>query len=120
MIFEIKGEEMQRRIANRYFKEIIKALNECELKFQKKPTLKSGGKRVGVEGWYGDGVIVIKNTKHTNLALVMIHETLHHLYPDWPEIDCEGEPIELFAHSLLCAFSTTQTNAILSFVPKIK
>lgn len=111
---------MERSVVNRYFKKIIEALEECEIKLQKYPTLKSSGKRIGVDGWYGDGVIVVRNAKNVNFALILIHEALHHIYPDLPEIICEDEPTDLFAQKLLCEFSTMQTNTILLFLPKVK
>ena len=109
---------MHKSTVNQYFKRIVAALEECEIRLQKNPTLKSSGKRIGVDGWYGANTIVIKDAKHINFALVLIHEALHHIYPDCPEIDYEGEPVELFARSLLCEFSTMQINTVLSFISK--
>ncbi|MBU1083447.1 hypothetical protein KKE14_03400 [Patescibacteria group bacterium] len=109
---------MDQKIINYYYKQIVLALGECEIKLQKNPTMHtSDGKRTGVSGWYQDGIITIKSTGHVNIALILIHEALHHIYPTWPEIDYMGEPIELFARSLLCEFSTRQIDHIMSFLP---
>lgn len=113
------GRRMSRQIIDKYFCQIIGALNECEIVLQKSVRLpavgsnKSKRKWVALDGLYEDGTIYICNRPNqVNMVLTLIHEALHHVYPELPEYDSAGEPCDLLSRQLLCEFSTSQSQAL--------
>ena len=101
---------MKLKTAQKWFDKICSALNECELRIQKQP-------RIGRKAFDGicdfvDETISIKNNPNTNnIELTLIHEALHHLYPDWPE-----KKVELMAKRLLCNFTTTHLKKLRQYL----
>lgn len=106
---------MKRSVVNRYYREIIEALNECEIRWSPRPRIKK--ERVAVGGWYSEGVITIRNRPGENWVLSLIHEALHHRYPNVPEYDCDGEMIDLFSCRLFCEFSAQQLETLRIYIP---
>ena len=119
--WHIEKEEgkMEQKAVNRYYRKVIKALNECEIRFSKRPFIKGrGGKQVGVGGWYRDGVITVRNSPKTcNMLLYLIHEALHHLFPEIPEYGGGDEAIDLLSEKLFCEFSTKQLRSLEVYLP---
>ncbi|MFH0912337.1 MAG: hypothetical protein V1807_01625 [Patescibacteria group bacterium] len=105
---------MKRSVVNQYYRDVVKALNECEICWSPCPRL-DGGRVAG--GWYKDGKMTIStNSKKGNIVLFLIHEALHHSYEDVPEYDGKGESIDLLSRNLFCEFSTSQLEALQTFV----
>ena len=109
------GGMMSKKVAKKYFRNIIEALNACDIVFQDSiripSTTKKNGKRkwVTLDGMYQDGKIYIRDCPNqVNLVLTLIHEALHHVYPDTPEYESIGEAIDLLSYQLFCRFSTRQ------------
>ena len=106
---------MGKKVAGKYFRDILSSLNECEVQLQKDPRV---GRQV-VGGWYHDHTITIRNRPdRDNMVLSLIHEALHHLYPDTEEYDCDGEGIDLLARQLFCTFSTDQLKQLEYYLQK--
>jgi len=100
---------MHKRHSDKYFRKIVEALNECDIRLEERPRVE--GKTVG--GWYRDDIIVIRyRPQRENMLLTLIHEALHHIYPDLNEFGDVGEGIDLLSRSLLCEFSTDQLKAL--------
>lgn len=110
---------MERKTVNRYYRKIIEALNECEIHFSRRPTISGKSKKlIGVDGWYHEGVITIQNSPKThNMLLALIHEALHHLFPEIPEYGGGDEGTDLLSKELFCEFSTKQLRSLEIYLP---
>lgn len=100
-----------------YFQNVVTALNECEIVSRQKLRISARGKKrkfVALDGLYFSGVITIEDRSETvNLGLTLIHEAIHHFWPDLNE-----KRVDSLSKELFCSFSTDQINTILSFLPK--
>ena len=105
---------MSQSVADKYFRQILEALNECEVVLQESLRVAANTKNsrrrwVSVDGMNQDNKIYIRSCPNrVNMVLTLIHEALHHVFQEIPEYESIGEAIDLLSYQLFCRFSTRQ------------
>lgn len=113
---------MKQRVVNWYFNKLITALKRADIRFEKDPIKLKGMAKRDVVGGYcvwtgGKYQIVIRDCpSRINELYVIIHEGLHAAFPKIPEQDSWGEPVDMFARTLLFLFSTNQLKELERFL----
>lgn len=118
---------MNKTVRDWYFNKLIAALDNSEIRFELHPKAKVGKKKKPecVDGYCqyqkkSDSYLIVIRYRPSsvNFLYTTIHEALHAAFPDWPEQECYGEPIDMVARTLMFMFSTSQHEAILSYLPE--